>query len=187
MRRFFLPTLLIFIGISQTSCNYHFGYGDLSERYSTISIPYVEDDDDGQLTKEIIHAMSTSGAFKYTPYQGELTLKIKLLDWYDENIGFHYDRKKSGKLKNGLIPTETRLYAVVEVLLIETATDKILRGPTLIKTSVDFDHDYYSNRNEINVFSLGQLNDIDEAQEAASRPLYRRIAIKISDYIINSW
>lgn len=170
-----------------TSCQYQFGQGDLSEQYSTISIPYVEGDDEGELTTEVIHAISSSGGFKYLTCGGDLTLKIKLIEMYDENIGFRYDRHKDGKLKKGTIPTETRLYARVEVVVLETSSGVILRGPTLITTSIDFDHDYYYNRNSVNIFSLGQLNDIDEAQEAACHPLNKRLAEKITDYVLNSW
>lgn len=170
-----------------TGCQYHFGYGDLPERYNTITIPYVQGDNEGQLTAEVIKSISTSGAFRYVPYGGELTLLIQLVEVDDENIGFRYYRNKQGCLKNWLIPTETRLSGIAEVTVLDSSTNQILLGPTCVKASVDFDHDYYSSRNAINIFSLGQLSDIDAGQEAAMDPLNRRLAEKITDYIINSW
>lgn len=181
--RYFILGCVSLLALS--SCYYHFGQSDLSERYRTISIPYIEGDDEGELTAELIHTIASEGGLRYLPAGGELVLKIKLIESYDENIGFRYDRHKDGTIKKGLIPTETRLNLTAEVFLLEASSDSILRGPTLIRASIDFDHDYYYDRNSVNVFSLGQLNDIDEAQEAAMRPLHRRLAEKIGDYVLN--
>jgi hypothetical protein len=170
-----------------TSCHYRFGYGDLPERYTTISIPYVKGDDDGSLTAAVIRQVSTSGGLRYVSHGGDLTLHIELIEVRDENIGFRYDRNKQGCRKKGIIPTETRLIALAEVSILETKSHKIIRGPTRVVTSVDFDHDYYYSRHRINIFSLGQLSDIDAAQEVAMQPLNRRLAEKIADFVINSW
>jgi hypothetical protein len=169
------------------SCQYQFGRGELSQRYSTISIPYIEGDQEGDLTTEVIKKLSSSGVFRYVNTGGDLLLKIKLIELRDENIGFRYDRKRRGKRKHAIIPTETRFTALVEVLLIESGTGETIRGPTRITASTDFDHTYYYTRHEINVFSLGQLSDIDEARDAAQQPLNRYLAERIVDYIMNSW
>ncbi len=170
-----------------TGCHYQFGRGDLSQRYATISVPYVEGDQKGDLTTEIIRKLSTSGAFRYVNTGGDLILKIKLVEVRDENIGFRYDRKKRGELRHAIIPTETRLTVLAEVSVIEAGTGQVIRGPTRITASTEFDHTYYYTRNEINVFSLGQLTDIDAAQDAAVYPLNRCLAERIVDYVINSW
>jgi hypothetical protein len=180
--------LLFFMAIGfLTGCHYQFGHGELSNCYSTISVPYISGDEEGELTAELIKQFTTSGAFSYLPYGGDLILKAEFIELRDENIGFRYDRKKRGDLKKAIIPTETRLNALVEVTLIESATGYVLRGPTRIFASVDFDHDYYSSRHAVNIFSLGQLSDIDAAHDAVMHPLNRRLAEKIADYIINSW
>lgn len=170
-----------------TGCQYQFGYGDLSQQYATISVPYVEGDLNGDLTARVIKQLSTTGAFIYRAEGGDLTLKIKLLEIADENIGFRYNRHKDGELKKTIIPTETRAAATIELVVIESASGKILRGPTRLSASVEFDHDYYASRNEINVFSLGQLTDIDAAQEAARTPLNKELAEKVADYLLYSW
>ncbi|MBA3722351.1 MAG: hypothetical protein H0W88_08110 [Parachlamydiaceae bacterium] len=186
-KRQILYVLYIVAMMSLAGCQYRFGYGDLTERYSTINVPYAEGDPEGELTAEVIKKISASGAFKYVPCGGDLTLSIQILEFRDENIGFRYDRNKHGHLKTPVIPTETRLSAIVEVELISNATNQVIRGPTQIRASVDFDHDYYTTRHGINIFSLGQLSDIDAGQEAAMQPLNRRLAEKITEYIINSW
>ncbi len=170
-----------------TSCAYHFGHGELSSRYSTLSVPYAEGDEEGGFTAEVIKQLSTSGGFHYVPEGGDLTLKMKFIEFRDENIGFRYDRKKRGHLKKVVIPTETRLTAVVEIEILETCTQKVIQGPIHLKASIDFDHDYYFSHHAVNIFSLGQLNDIDAAHDAAMHPLNRKLAAQVVEYMINSW
>src|SRR4029079_14864848 len=134
-----------------------------ANHYQTISIPYIVGDEEGKLTAELIRQMTTSSTLRYVPHGGDLTLEIEIIELGDENIGFRYDRNKKGHLKNYLIPTETRLNIVVELKVIDNITKKVVRGPTFIRASADFDHDYYASRNAVNVFSLGQLTDIDAA------------------------
>lgn len=178
----FFSILLLFSG-----CGYHLNRGNLSENYQTIFIPYAEGDQKGELTQAVIKKISTSGALAYVTCGGDLKLEMKLVDLDDENIGFRYDRKKSGRLTHSLIPAETRLKGGVELSVIETSTGKIVRGPTLIHASVDYDHTFYTSRKKENIFSLGQLDDIDAATEAGMIPFNQKLAEKIVDYLINSW
>lgn len=187
LRLSLLAFLLGAVGCTLKSCQYQFGRGELAARYTTIAIPYAEGDKEGGLTAEVIRRMSETGALRYVSSAGDLTLTMKLIELRDENIGFRYDRKKQGELKKTIIPTESRLSVVAEVSVIETCSGQVIRGPTRIKTSVDFDHDYYSSYRGINVFSLGQLNDYDAAHDAVMYPLNRHLAERIVDYVINSW
>lgn len=178
---------LLMTSLILSSCHYQFGRGELSQQYSTISVPYIDGDREGDLTVEVIKRIGTSGAFRYAMSGGDLILSIKILDYENEDVGFRYDRKKHGELKQVIIPTETRLKAMAEVTIKEAATGQVMRGPAVISASVDFDHDFYFSRNENNIYSLGQLNDIDAAQDAVMQPLYRVLAEKIVDYVANSW
>lgn len=180
--------LMIFAGCCfLMSCQYQFGHGELSQHYTTISVPYAEGDQKGELTTEVIKKLSTSGAFRYVNGNSDLILTIKFVDVRDENIGFRYDRKKSGKIKKSILPTETRVIALVEVAVIDARTGEMVRGPTRIRASTDFDHSYYTSRHAVNIFSIGQLNDIDAARDAAMHPLNQHLAERIVDYVINSW
>ena len=185
--RWALYPLLLVGYFSLTGCQYQFGRGELSQSYTSISVPYIEGDQKGELTADVIKELSTSGAFYYTNEKSDLILKIKFLELGEENIGFRYDRKKRGCLKKSIIPSETRVNALVEVVLMERISEKIIRGPTRISVSEDFDHTYYATRNRVNIFSLGQLNDIEEARDAVMHPLNRHLAERIVDYVINSW
>lgn len=179
--------ILAILMLTLSSCQYQFGMGELPKSYSTISIPYVEGDLNGDLTAELIRQFSVSGALKYVPYGGSLILQVKYVDRHDENIGYHYDRKKSGQLKDYIVPTETRLFATVEVTLVDASHMQAIAGPMMITTSIDFDHEYYASYHAINIFSMGQLTDIDEARETVMRPLNERMAKKVVDYVVNLW
>jgi len=184
----FLFVRLIILLITLSGCSYQFGYGGLLDDYKTITIPYATGDDRGELTTEVIRQISGTGALRYQSDEGDLILKMRLIEFRDENIGFRYDRKKDGKLKKAIIPTETRLFASAEITVIEAASGNIVTGPVIITASVDFDHDYYDmNHASNNRLSLGQLNDIDAAHDAVLYPLNRKLAGKIVDYIVNNW
>jgi hypothetical protein len=180
----FIPLFLL---LFFSGCGYHMGQGGIAAKYSTISVPYVDGDDDGDFTSALIKELSTTGPLTYWRTGGDLLLKVSLIDFRDDNIGFRYDRHKDGKIKNAIIPVETRLEADAEVTLIDTACDKVIMGPLIITADIEFDHDYYSSRNAVNVFSLGQLTDYDEAYDAAEPVLNKALSQKIVDYLYDSW
>jgi hypothetical protein len=178
-----LAVTLLFLA----SCGYTLGHGELSEKYSTISVPYVKGDWNGEMTSNLVKKMSQSGAFSYRPEGGALLLNVEIKDYRDENIGFRYDRNKKGKLTHSIIPTETRIIAIAEVTLLDAGSCQPVIAPVLISASVEFDHDYYSCRHGINIFSLGQLTDYDAAYDDVYRPLNEALSQKIVDYISNFW
>lgn len=185
---FALPSILMMTALFfLTGCGYRAGYDGLASTYHTISIPYAEGDLNGQLTAAIISEVNKSGAFQYVNQCGNLRLIVKIIDFNDQNIGFRYDRHKDGRLRDTIIPVETRLFALAEVTLIDNMNERILLGPTKLSAHIDFDHDYYSSRNEVNVFSLGQLSDYDAAYDAANTPLNNALARIIIGYISDSW
>lgn len=180
-------TILLITSIILTGCGYQFGQGGVAERYSTISVPIVQGDRDGVITASIIRKITESGAYEYRNWGGALVLNVKVIDVRDQNIGFRYDREKGGKLDNTIIPAETRLTAIAEVSAVDSCSQCTVLGPVFIRACVEFDHDYYNSRDGINVFSLGQVSDYDEAYDAAQRPLSEALATKIVDYVNESW
>lgn len=167
------------------------GY-QLQENFSTdesptyVNVPYIEGDFDGKLTAALIKELSSSGKYLYSP-SGELQLIVKIDDYYDENIGFRYDRSRKGRLKHYIIPTETRSFMLVEVELKCAFSEAAARSPVKILASMDYDHDYYKIRHGVNIYSLGQLTDVDSAEEAALVPLEKKMAEKIVDYVVYGW
>jgi hypothetical protein len=172
-----------------SSCGYQVGQGNsgLPSRYSTISVPYVKGDIDGTLTSAIIKEIVRSGAFAYQYSGGALILNVRQVEIDEDNIGFRYDRKKRGERTKDIIPVEARITILVEVWVTEAISCTTVLGPVLLSASVDYDHDYYSSRDGVNIFSLGQLTDLEEAYDAVQTPLNREIAEKIADYISQSW
>lgn len=170
-----------------SGCTYQFGDGGLASRYRTLSVPFVTGDSDGDLTAILVEEITRAGAYEYVSGGGALILEVEIIDLDDENIGFRYDRKNSGRHTRYIIPTETRVIITAQVALVEACSGNPVLGPVRIDANVDFDHDFYKCRNGVNVFSLGQLSDYYEAYDAMYRPLYRALAQKIVDYISDSW
>lgn len=170
-----------------SSCGYHVGQGTLSSKYSTITIPYVRGDEYGEFTNALVREISRSGNLSYKRGHADLSLNVSIIDYTYENIGFRYDRKSDEKLTDSIIPTETRVQAIVEVFVTECSSGCILLGPVQIKTFLDFDHDYYNSRNDINEKSLGQLTDYDAAIDGTSKPLFDSMARKVADFVYDSW
>lgn len=190
-KRYFYSVLTCILALlcacSLFSCGYQWGDGGLSSSYRTISVPYVEGDWNGDLTAAIVQQISQTGTLKYRVNDGDLILIVSVVDERDQDIGFRYDRKKDGKFRSRIIPDETRIFITAEMKVMEAISGTIILGPVRITADVDFDHDYYSTRGGVNIFSLGQLTDEDEAREAAHVPLNRRLAKKIVDYVNDYW
>jgi hypothetical protein len=187
LSRFLRLISAVFPVFFMTSCGYHLGQGGLISSYHTVSVPYVIGDLDGSLTAAVIRQLSASSELEVRNQEGSLLLKIAIIDFGDENIGFRYDRNHEGEVTHSIIPTETRITEICEITVIESCSGKVLLGPVRIAASVDFDHDYYKSRNGINIFSLGQLNDYDAAHDDVYGPLNQALAKKIVDYVSSSW
>lgn len=170
-----------------SSCGYRIEEGGIASRYSTVTVPYAEGDFDGSFTDELIRQISIGGVFQYQRYGADLILKVRLMDFSDQNIGYRYYRNKEDKLTHETIPVETRLFLTAEVSLLDGSSGLVIQGPYRIQATTDFDHDYYSTKDAINVFSLGQLTDYDEALDAAQKPLHYHLAKKIRDFLADSW
>jgi len=177
-----LPALLLLLLVA-TSCGYRFGHSETLDLYETVSIPYIEGDTYGEFTAAVIKKVSQSTNLDYVRDGGDLLLKIKILEIKEENVGFRYERKKKGKLVHYIIPTETRLQAIGEIQTLDAETGESLFGPYQFAASIVFDHDYYSSRNAVNIFSLGQLIDYDAAYDAALKPLSQAFAEKVGDIL----
>lgn len=181
------PFLFVLFLFTLTGCGYQFGSSSLADRYSSISVPFVEGDRDGSFTAELVKKVSTSTTFDFEKEGGDLILLAKILDFRDYNIGFRYDRDREGNLLRTIIPAETRTNMIVEVQVVDACSGETIVGPTRLAAYVDYDHEYYSSRDGVNIFSLGQLTDFYEAHDAMYHPLNIALSQKIVDYINNSW
>lgn len=154
----------------------------------SISIPYVEGDRFGSLTSALVKQFTGRAGLRYAPVGGDLLLKVSIVDKDDENIGFRYDHDSCGKLTKYVVPVESRTTVKVEVTLLDPCSSvSPILGPVQISAALDFDHEYYSSTGGVNIFSLGQLTDIDGARDAVLMPLYEQLAEHVADYILESW
>lgn len=178
-----LVLILISITALFSSCGYRPGYGALLDRYSSLSVPYVEGDLDGSLTAELVRVAASSLTFDHYATEGELLLIVRLVDVDDENIGFRYEHLHGKKYKRTIIPVETRMTAVADISLVNAATGCSLIAPARITAFYDFDHEYNATEHDSNRSSLGQLSEFEAAFAAARTPLNRLLAQKIVEYI----
>lgn len=191
---FFIP--LLFSLVVLTGCGYRF---QNSEDQTTLSIPYVTGDQEGQLTSELIRQFSCSGDYAYVRDHGAQLLKVSLVGNDSESIGYRYDRNQStGAVQTNLLPTEKRRTVTAEVTLLDAGTEEILVGPYLISASTDFDFTDVNSiqslafmtpngeKEKVLNYSLGQVDSVEGAQDDAVTPLYRSLAQKIVAVILNA-
>jgi hypothetical protein len=186
----FLNLKLLLIALSFTSCGYHTA---VSDNKTTISIPYVEGDAQGQFTAELIRQLTNSDIYEFVKKDGDLDLKVTIVGDKSDIIGFQYDLShKKGKIERNLMAEENRRTLTAQVTLTDTSTEKVVMGPVNISTSTDFDYidvnslkevsfiNAHGNREKTISFSLGQLDSIEGAQDAALTPIYRQLAQNIA-------
>lgn len=170
-----------------SSCGYHFGKGEIVERYCTISVPYVEGDDEGCLTDAIVKELAIKSRLVYQRNGGDLVLNVCLFDPCDENIGFIFTRDEEGDPIKVLAANEARLSVVAKVTLLDVCTGDYILGPITIATSVTYDFEPDFTHVNFHAFSLGQLEMHNLAQDVAFRPLFKNLAQKIVDYVSYCW
>jgi hypothetical protein len=155
-----------------------------SDNQMTVSIPYVQGDASGELTSRLVQAVSSQPGFRVDE-SGKYVLRVTLLDSREEKIGFRYDPRKLKHGKKDLILSETRAKALAEVSLVNRYTNEKISGPAYILGNIEYDHQENTIDNNINGLSLGQLSDVDTAQDVTYIPQDRDLAQKISLWLQN--
>lgn len=172
MRQCFL--FLILVG-----CGYHLDYPP--DCPPALSLAEVRGDEEGRFTAALVSALAANSWINYSscaPYQ----LIVEMVDGEEEQIGFRYDRSRKGRLRHFVIPVEARMTLMADVV-VQKGSGQCIAPAVRLMAQVDYDHDYYTLRDGINSFSLGQLTDVDEARTAAQELLYQQMAHKISAYV----
>lgn len=151
----------------------------------TVQIPYAMGDSTGELTRRVIAEVSKQPGFSVDD-TGQYLLTIRLLDSKDQKIGYRYDPIDLEKDKRKIILNESRAMALVEVTLKDTFSNQIVLGPAHILGAIDYDHQQNTIDKDTNEFSLGQLTDVETANDVTYIPLYRDLAVKISAWLQNA-
>lgn len=167
-----------------TSCGgYQYGENVFAGQYKTVSVPFAKGDTHGLFTDKVIQELSRNGSLRYRRDDGDVTLQLEIVDTVDENVGYRRDRDVNGDLLQGTVPSENRLMAKVRVSAVDSATGKVLVGPKTIAASTIYDFDFRDIRDDITIFSLGQLDFVEHARDAAYDPLYESLAEKVVTYL----
>ena len=189
---FFIRTLVL---LGLVGCGYHW---QSEEDRLTVSVPYG--DVDGALTGEIVRTLAISGNGRVRQWGALYRLQASIISGEGETIGYRRDPQElPGGVQKQLLASERRKTLVVEAILYEANSGKIASGPCRVEAYIDFDYiDGDSLQDLVFIgpngtsqvtlpFSLGQLEAVDAAEEAAMRPLYGHIAEKIVDAIFAEW
>ncbi len=180
-----------------SSCGYHSGF---AEHNVSISVPYIEGDRYGYFTNELIRQINESTSFNYSNHEGDVFLKVAIIEVAHHQIGYRRDLiEVQGSLQDNIRPTEERKNMKVQVTL-ESPSNEIVWGPYILDADVDYDYVDQDSLQDLAFtdpttkslitvlsFSLGQLESIESAQEAAAMVVYRRISQKIVEAISATW
>lgn len=191
-----LSSILLFAG----GCGYQW-HTDFPEGYRpVIAVPYIQDDEDGSLTEQIVLCLQNSGLATVSASKGDYRLNVQLVKNFNQQIGYRRDKQKiKNEIQKNLVAAEQRRTANVEVTLFQGSSDKIAFGPYRFSVWADYDYvdgDSYQDLTfpgpsgapiVVLPFSLGQLEEIEAAKFAATKPLYRKLAQKIVDVISAEW
>jgi len=163
-------------------------------------VPFISGDEQGILTSEIISALSSSGMVRIVSHMPEYRLHVAILKQNNETIGFRRDPQKvHGGVKKNLLACEGRRVLEAEVVLRKVETDAVAWGPYRLSSDADYDYVDGDSIQDLTFvapdgtpmivlpFSLGQLESVESAQEAATQLLYRRLAKKIVDAFSAEW
>lgn len=162
------------------------GTSSRASSYKTVSVPYILGDVNGGFTSQLIYQLTNSGKWTYTPYQGDLLLKVEILKTKDEEIGYSYPIQ-NGQINKWLVPNENRLSQLVRVELIDFKTSKTILGPIHLSANVQYDYDAEFNVNNFVRFSLAQYNFQEIAKRTATLPLEEKLSVRIVEYLENAW
>lgn len=179
--------LLISLMVFLVGCGYHW----MDEAPLPVSVPLIAGDEDGGLTSEISRALHASGLFTPSP-NARYRLQVDIQGGESKTIGFQRDVEiVRGKPTKNLIASEARKSLTIQVTLYDGSV--IAYGPYTLTADADFDYAIgdaiqdlaFSTPTDPLVvvlpFSLGQLESQESAQEAATKPLYARLAQKLVD------
>lgn len=195
-----LNKYFFFLLLGVTGCGYQWHPDFPQGSRPTIVVPYINGDDDGTLTSEVIRTITSSGIANVGTRNGDYLLKISVVNSQNQTVGYRRDKQKvSGEIKKNIVACEARRSLTAEVTIFEGSSEKIAAGPYKITADTDYDYvdgdsiqdlafiDSKGIPTTVLPFSLGQLESFESAHEAASKPLYKKLAQRINDTIFSTW
>lgn len=169
------------------------GYRANQAKSDTLMVSYVEGDLTGSLTSDIIQSLNQNSTYKIVSSNASFILKAKVVQNSNSQIGYQYDRTPiSGARINRIVPNEGRNTLKVEFEVIDSLSGETTYGPKIVSASADFDYvdpdsivdisflNSRGIRESVLSFSLGQLDSIDGASDAANMSASKILAEKLS-------
>jgi len=190
---------IISLSFFVAACGYQWAPECSEATRPSFMVPFAVGDEDGTLTAELISTLASSGIGTVVHKGADYRLQVEILNHNNETIGFRRDPQKvNNKVKKNLLAIEGRKILEIEATIYRSESEEIVFGPYHLTAQADYDYvdgdslqdlTFVSNGQLVSVlpFSLGQLEPIESAQEAAVKPIYRRLAKKIVDVISAEW
>ncbi len=184
--------------LSLAGCGYRWEPDYPLVRRPTVTVPFIEGDEDGTLTAQVIRTLASSGIVEVVSFGGDYDLRVSVIGNSNQSIGFREDPQKiDGKVRKSLLACEGRRTMTLQASLFDG--DEIAYGPYKITSDAEYDYVDGDSIQDLTFtnpsgqfvtvlpFSLGQLESVESAQDAAGRPLYSHLAQKIVDAISAEW
>lgn len=176
------------LGILLSACGYRVGGGTLLTPCDTLCVPYATGDTYGLFTESLVKELSKSRSGKIVNGNARYLVQVVLRCPREQVVGYRYDRKgERGEIERRVIPSEKRAAIGAEVTVVDRVGRCVVLGPVLVEADVTYDFDIYSNHSNVNILSLGQLNDGDVSRDVVISPLYRELAARVAQFLANSW
>jgi hypothetical protein len=159
------------------------GYSNGVPCGATISIPFACGDNSGFFTQELIKAVACYSNFDYSSSSAQYLLDVKLDCIKSEPIGFRYEQNYEGILGKRLVASEEQLTLKAEVTLKKCRNHQVVIPTFCVLETIEFDFEPETSPQNQTSYSMGQLDFLNAAEDAAKIPLYRNISKKIVDYL----
>ncbi len=177
-----------------TACGYQV-IGVQKPQQLMLAVPYVQGDFKGFFTEELIRSLGAASHMCFDS-KAQKQLVVSIADENSEKIGYRYDREPDGKLKKNLLPIENRQKIKLKIEIIDKKNKTRIFGPFELAEDIDFDYVEEDSLKDLSfidpntgqrrtalAFSLGQLESISSAEEAAKIALYQKAAKRLVELL----
>lgn len=180
-------TIIVLCFLS-SGCSYHFiSKPNVS---STLYIPYIEGDLDGDLTNILIQKITALG-YSISPSEtSDFIIQCRVKSDRVDPIGFQLDPKYRENKR--VIANENRRTLELEFSILSGKTRDKLLGPYFVKESIDYDflenyfgQDTIQKQQSYLNFSLGQLDNREAAFSASADPLFHKVTDRMSRIVFS--
>lgn len=189
---------LFLVSLLLSSCGYHAANSSGDEK-RVVSIPVIQEDDDGVLRNTLARAISATGKYRYSSNDAPAELVVKFENTYTDTIGYAWDvNAATGVNVNRLYQSEGRKTIVALITLKNAKTGDLLVEPFRVSAQVNYDFVNPSALKNIEFtngvgskettlhYSLGQLDSEEGARSEATHPLYQELANKIAEVLVRA-